>query len=86
MHDRRAVERPSNGDKKACPKCRTNSVEFNERYRLPNARGRTAAWVCDSPRCGYSEPVRRQDRLAALRGRRRVAPMTLGPIRRKKNG
>jgi hypothetical protein len=86
IQDRRRGDRPSNGDKKSCPKCGTSTIEFSERYRLPEASGCTVAWVCDSPGCGYSEPVRDLDRAQIAGARRRMASMHLRPVHRKKSG
>ena len=86
MRDRRGLDRPSNGDRKICPKCHASSVEFSERYRLPESDGYTAAWVCDSPSCGYGEPVRDQEKLRLARARRRMTSMRLRPVRRNKTG
>lgn len=61
VRDRRRAYRPSNGERKLCPRCGTVSLEFNDRYRLPGPTGavvRTPAWACDRTGCGYSEAVR----------------------------
>jgi hypothetical protein len=86
IRDRRIGDRPSNGDRKVCPKCRSHSAEFNERYRLPNAHGRTPAWVCDASGCGYSEAVRVDDKRRLMSGRRRMASMRLRAGQRKSGG
>jgi hypothetical protein len=86
MRDRRGLNRPSNGDRKTCPNCQTSFAEFSERFRFPQAGGRTAAWVCDSPSCGYSEPVRAEDQGHGAHDKRRMASMRLKPERRKKSG
>src|SRR5947207_9629389 len=64
--ERRSPNRPTNGTTALCPKCSTHNVEFNERYRLPNAKGIvvvTPAWICESPVCGYHLAVRNEDDL-----------------------
>jgi hypothetical protein len=64
LADRRRPGRPNNGQTELCPQCGTGTVEFNERYRLPGRDGRlilTAAWVCDTPHCGYHHAVRDKD-------------------------
>jgi hypothetical protein len=61
LHDRRAADRPSNGDTAVCPKCRIGIIEFNERYRVPLVTGKTAAipaWVCDRAECRYERAAR----------------------------
>jgi hypothetical protein len=61
LHDRRAADRPANGDTALCPKCGIGTVEFNERYRVLLATGKTAAipaWVCDRPECHYERAAR----------------------------
>lgn len=61
LHDRRAADRPSNGDTAPCPKCRVGTVEFNERYRVLLTTGKTAAipaWICDRPGCHYEKAAR----------------------------
>lgn len=63
--ERRKACRPSNGTTDVCPRCGTHSIEFNERYRLPNIVGPTPAWVCDSPVCGFVAAVRREDETPA---------------------
>lgn len=65
LPERRSADRPSNGDTRPCPKCAAGVLEFNERYRLPLASGRTvvmAAWACDQADCRYVRPARRADR------------------------
>jgi hypothetical protein len=79
MHDRRAADRPANGDTALCPQCGIGTVEFNERYRVLLATGKTAsipAWVCDRPECRFERAARRgsdaspvQSNSAALRAR-----------------
>jgi hypothetical protein len=67
LHDRRAANRPSNGDTAPCPQCRSGVLEFNARYRIPQANGNIAAvpaWICDGPDCHYALPARRPDRMA----------------------
>jgi hypothetical protein len=85
IHDRRSSDRPSNGDRKVCPSCHNVSAEFNERYRLPTSNGRTPAWVCDGPGCGYSEPVRTENHRPLITRRRRMASMRI-TRRSKKSG
>ena len=71
--------RPNNGQTKLCPQCGTGTVEFNERYRLPGTDGRlilTAAWVCDTPQCGYHHAVRDKDPAVAA-SKLRMASMKL---------
>jgi hypothetical protein len=61
LHDRRAADRPANGDTAVCPQCRIGLIEFNERYRVQLATGKTAAipaWVCDRPECRYEQAAR----------------------------
>jgi hypothetical protein len=61
LHDRRAADRPSNGDTAPCPKCRVGIVEFNERYRVLLTTGKIAAipaWICDRPDCHYQKAAR----------------------------
>lgn len=70
LHDRRAADRPSNGDTAPCPKCRVGVVEFNERYRVLLTTGKTAAipaWICDRPTCHYQKAARRGGDLMPLR-------------------
>src|SRR3954452_16051462 len=59
-HDRRAADRPANGDTAACPVCPNGRLEFSERYRVPLvSTGKYVvlpAWVCDT--CGDGRPVR----------------------------
>ena len=86
MRDRRGLDRSSNGDRKSCPKCQASSVEFNERYRLPEAEGPIAAWVCDSPSCGYVSPVRAADKRRWAQVKRRMASMHLKRVSAKKSG
>ena len=79
LADRRCPGRPNNGQTKLCPQCGTGTVEFNERYRLPGTDGRlilTAAWVCDTPRCGYHHAVRDKDPAVAAT-KLRMASMKL---------
>jgi len=64
--ERRAPDRPSNGTTRPCPKCHTNQMDFNERYRLPKRNGKfrtIPAWVCDSAACGYRFAARSEDNL-----------------------
>jgi hypothetical protein len=64
--ERRAPDRPSNGTTRACPKCHTHQMDFNERYRLPKRNGKfrtIPAWVCDSAACGYRCAARSEDDL-----------------------
>lgn len=69
LHERRAADRPSNGDTAVCPQCRIGIIEFNERYRVRLATGKTAAipaWVCDRPDCHYERAARSEtDRILA---------------------
>lgn len=61
LHDRRAADRPANGDTAPCPKCLVGTVEFNERYRVLLTTGKIAAipaWVCDRPDCHYQKAAR----------------------------
>jgi hypothetical protein len=61
LHDRRAADRPANGDTAVCPQCRIGLIEFNERYRVQLVTGKTAAipaWVCDRPDCRYERVAR----------------------------
>ena len=79
LHDRRAADRPSNGDTAVCPKCRIGIIEFNERYRVQLVTGKTEAipaWVCDRADCHYeraarsgSDPIPLQSSSAELRAR-----------------
>jgi hypothetical protein len=79
MHDRRAADRPANGDTALCPQCGIGTVEFNERYRVLLASGKTAsipAWVCDRPECRFERAARSdaspvQSHSADLRARSR---------------
>jgi hypothetical protein len=62
LHDRRATDRPANGDTAICPKCRIGTIEFNERYRVVLLSGKTAsipAWVCDHADCHYERAARK---------------------------
>jgi hypothetical protein len=64
--ERRAPNRPFNGATRACPKCHTHQMDFNERYRLPKRNGKfrtVPAWVCDSAACGYRCAARSEDDL-----------------------
>jgi hypothetical protein len=82
MPERRGPGRPSNGDIAACPKCRKNTVEFNERYRLTVGEGvakSTPAWVCDGPACGYRKPARSEDDPLQDTPKPRMASMKLPP-------
>ena len=55
--ERRAGDRPVNGDTRPCPLCR-GTLEFSERYRLG---GRPQpAWICDTANCQMSMPARRK--------------------------
>jgi ssDNA-binding Zn-finger/Zn-ribbon topoisomerase 1 len=79
MHDRRAADRPANGDTALCPQCGIGTVEFNERYRVLLASGKTAsipAWACDRPECRFERAARSdvrpvQSNSADLRARSR---------------
>ena len=65
LHDRRAADRPSNGDTAVCPQCRNGLIEFNERYRVQLVTGKTVAvpaWICDQADCHYEQPARSGDR------------------------
>ena len=54
--ERRAPDRPANGDTRPCP-C-GGTLEFSERYRFG---GRPQpAWVCDRAKCLMSKPARRK--------------------------
>jgi C4-type Zn-finger protein len=78
--NRRASNRPTNGTTALCPKCSTHNVEFNERYRLPNAKGIvviTPAWICESPACGYHLAVRNEHDLLENARRLRVVAREL---------
>lgn len=69
LHDRRAPDRPSNGDTAPCPQCKKGTVEFNERYRVVLASGKVAvmaAWICDRADCQYGRAVRRGQRRLAI--------------------
>ncbi|HJR61456.1 MAG TPA: hypothetical protein VJ813_18740 [Vicinamibacterales bacterium] len=82
MRERRGPDRPSNGDIAVCPKCRKNTVEFNERYRLTVGEGvakSTPAWVCDGPSCGYRQPARSEDEQLQDTPKPRMASMKLPP-------
>jgi hypothetical protein len=62
LHDRRARNRPANGDTAICPKCRIGTIEFNERYRVVLLSGKTASmpgWVCDHGDCHYERAARK---------------------------
>ena len=62
LHDRRAADRPANGDTAPCPQCGIGTVEFNERYRVLMATGKiaaTPAWICDRPECHFERAARR---------------------------
>jgi hypothetical protein len=70
MHDRRAADRPANGDTAVCPQCGIGTVEFNERYRVLLATGKTAsipAWVCDRPECRFQRAARRGSEASPVR-------------------
>jgi hypothetical protein len=55
--ERRAADRPVNGDTRPCPHC-GGTLEFSERYRLG---GRPQpAWICDRANCPMSKPARRK--------------------------
>jgi hypothetical protein len=61
LHDRRSANRPSNGDTTLCPRCGIGLIEFNERYRVQLATGKTVAipaWICDRPECRYEHAAR----------------------------
>ena len=79
VRDRRGAYRPSNGDRKLCPRCGTLSFEFSDRYRLPGPTGAvmsTPAWACDRTGCGHSEAVRRPAGIAARIEPRRLRQST----------
>jgi hypothetical protein len=78
--ERRGPDRPSNGQTAVCPQCGIGTVEFNERYRLPASNGRlirTAAWVCDTPQCGYHQAVRGNEDLLVEAPKLRMASKKL---------
>jgi hypothetical protein len=78
--ERRGPDRPNNGQTALCPQCGVGTVEFNERYRLPGSNGRlirTAAWVCDTPQCGYHQAVRNKEDLLVAAPKLRMASMKL---------
>jgi YgiT-type zinc finger domain-containing protein len=63
IRDRRGARRPANGDRKVCPQCGGETLEFSERYRIADRDGviaRTPAWVCDRTGCDVRLPVRRK--------------------------
>jgi hypothetical protein len=91
MHDRRAADRPANGDTALCPQCGIGTVEFNERYRVLLASGKTAsipAWVCDRPECRFERAARSdarpvQSNSADLRARSRRQLMKARAVLRR---
>jgi hypothetical protein len=91
MHDRRAADRPANGDTTLCPQCGIGTVEFNERYRVLLASGKTAsipAWVCDRPECRFERAARSdarpvQSNSADLRARSRRQLMKARAVLRR---
>lgn len=63
--ERRAPNRPKDGDRQLCAFCRVGSMQFHEQP-VPDATP-GPAWICESPECGYHTLVRRTDRRAEQR-------------------
>ena len=67
-HERRAADRPANGDAAPCPRCAEGTIEFSDRNRGADPQGTLGAipaWVCDS--CRYARPVRAEHQPEVLR-------------------
>ena len=60
--ERRAPDRPVEGDRRLCPFCHVGSMVFREEYGSETPIG--PAWVCESPECGYRTLLRHSDRAA----------------------
>jgi hypothetical protein len=66
--ERRAADRPANGDAAACPNCADGTIVFSDRNRGADPTGSVGAipaWVCDS--CPHARPVRAAHQPQALR-------------------
>ena len=62
--ERRAADRPANGDTRRCPDCGALTLEFSERYRIAPQTGSVIAapaWICDSARCKHLRFARAAD-------------------------
>jgi len=84
--ERRRIDGPFNGMTTPCPQCGTHSIEFNERYRLPNPDGTLSSapgWVCDNPACDYHGGVRLEDLLEAAPRLRKQAKELRAKARRR---
>ena len=63
QRERRAPDRPAEGDTQSCPFCRVGWMQFHEASATdsPSAPG----WVCESSQCGYRTLVRRSMKVRA---------------------
>jgi hypothetical protein len=71
QRERRGADRPFSGDVIACPQCRHEAFEFNERWRVSLKSGgfkTVPAWVCDAANCGFFHLARREDVILELAG------------------
>jgi hypothetical protein len=80
--ERRAADRPADGDVVRCPTCHQDTLEFNARWRVPLDTGEhisAPAWLCENADCRSFRFARESDRADdASRRLRRTSPDARG--------